>query len=66
MNPGSVILSAVMMLEHLGWNEAAERIERGLAGAVGAKTVTYDLARQMDDATKVGTFRFGEEIVGHM
>ena len=66
VNPGSVILSAVMMLEHLGWNEAAERIERGVAGAVGAKTVTYDLARQMNDATKVGTFRFGEEIVGHM
>ncbi len=66
VNPGSVILSAVMMLEHLGWDEAARRIDRGLEGAVAAKTVTYDLERQMQGATKVGTFRFGEEIVRHM
>ena len=66
VNPGSVILSAVMMLEYLGWDEAARRIDRGLEAAVAAKTVTYDLERQMQGATKVGTFRFGEEIVRHM
>jgi isocitrate dehydrogenase len=66
VNPGSLILSAVMMLEHMGWDEAARLIDRGLDGAVGAKTVTYDLERQMEGATLVGTFRFGEEIVLHM
>ena len=66
VNPGSLILSAVMMLEHMGWDEAARLIDRGLDGAVGAKTVTYDLERQMEGATLVGTFRFGEEIVRHM
>jgi isocitrate dehydrogenase len=66
VNPGSVILSAVMMLEHLGWDEAARLIDRGVEGAVKAKTVTYDLERQMQGATKVGTFRFGEEIVRNM
>ena len=66
VNPGSVILSAVMMLEHLGWDRAARRIDRGLEGAVAAKTVTYDLERQMQGATRVGTFRFGEEVVRYM
>jgi isocitrate dehydrogenase len=66
VNPGSLILSAVMMLEHMGWDEAARHIDRGLDGAVGAKTVTYDLERQMEGATLVGSFRFGEEIVRHM
>jgi isocitrate dehydrogenase len=66
VNPGSLILSAVMMLEHMGWDEAARLIDRGLDGAVGAKTVTYDLERQMEGATLVGTFRFGQEIVRHM
>jgi isocitrate dehydrogenase len=66
VNPGSVILSAVMMLEHLGWDDAARLIERGVEGAVKEKTVTYDLERQMEGATKVGTFRFGEEIVRNM
>ncbi len=66
VNPGSLILSAVMMLEHLGWDEAARAINRGLEGAVRAKTVTYDLERQMEGATMVGTFQFGEEIVRHM
>ena len=66
VNPGSLILSAVMMLQHLGWDEAAALIERGLEGAVGAKIVTYDLERQMEGATKVSTSRFGEEIVRHM
>ena len=66
VNPGSLILSAVMMLEHLGWDEAARAVDRGLEGAVGARMVTYDLERQMDGATKVSTSRFAETIVAHM
>ena len=66
VNPGSLILSAAMMLEHLGWEEAARAIDRGLEGAVGAGMVTYDLERQMEGATKVSTSRFGETIVAHM
>ncbi len=66
VNPGSLILSAAMMLEHLGWDEAARAIDRGLEGAVGAGMVTYDLARQMEGASKVSTSRFGEAIVAHM
>lgn len=66
VNPGSLILSAVMMLEHLGWDEAAELIVEGIEGAVGAKQVTYDLERQMDGATKVSTSGFGESIIAHM
>ncbi len=66
VNPGSLILSAVMMLEHMGWDEAARLVDRGLEGAIGAKTVTYDLERQMEGATKVKTSEFGEAIVEHM
>ena len=66
VNPGSLILSAHMMLEHLGWTEAAERVDRGLAGAVQAKTVTYDLERQMDGATLLKTSEFGQAIISHM
>ncbi len=66
VNPGSLILSAVMMLEHMDWNEAARAIDRGLEGAVGAKTVTYDLERQMEGATKVATSEFGRAIIEHM
>ncbi len=66
VNPGSLILSAVMMLEHMGWEEAARLVDRGLEGAVGAKTVTYDLERQMEGATLVSTSRFGAEIIRHM
>jgi isocitrate dehydrogenase len=66
VNPGSLILSAVMMLEHLGWDEAARLVDRGLEGAIGARTVTYDLERQMEGATKVSTSDFGEAIVRHM
>jgi len=66
VNPGSLILSAVMMLEHIGWDDAAEAIDRGLAGAIGAKTVTYDLERQMEGATKVATSEFGEAVIRHM
>ena len=66
VNPGSLVLSAHMMLEYLGWNEAADRVVEGLEGAVLAKTVTYDLERQMDGATKLSTSEFGDAIIGHM
>ena len=66
INPSSVILSGVMMLQHLGWREAAALIERGMTGAIAAKTVTYDLHRQMDGATKVGCSGFGAAVVRHM
>ncbi|HOE96533.1 MAG TPA: isocitrate dehydrogenase (NADP(+)) [Candidatus Sumerlaeota bacterium] len=66
VNPGSLILSAVMMLEHLGWNEAAELVIRGIEGAIAAKTVTYDLERQISGATKVSTSGFAEAIVKQM
>ncbi len=60
VNPGSVILSGVMMLEHLGWTEAAEAIVTALEQTIGAKTVTYDFARLMDGATEVGCMAFGK------
>lgn len=66
INPSSVILSGVMMLRFMGWKEAADRIENGLAGAIDAKTVTYDLERQMEGATKVGTAAFGDAIIANM
>jgi isocitrate dehydrogenase len=63
VNPGSLILSAEMMLRHLGWREAADLIIKGVEGAIEAKTVTYDFARLMDDATQVSCSQFGEAIV---
>jgi isocitrate dehydrogenase len=66
VNPGSLILSGVMMLEHLGWNEAAQLVNRGLERSIANRTVTYDLERQMAGATLVSTSRFGEEIVSNM
>jgi isocitrate dehydrogenase len=66
INPGSLILSGVMMLEHLGWNEAADLVVKGLKGAIANRTVTYDLERQMQGATKVSTSRFAEEIARNM
>ncbi|MGH7556040.1 MAG: isocitrate dehydrogenase (NADP(+)) [Longimicrobiales bacterium] len=66
VNPGSLILSAVMMLEHLGWEEAAQLVVRGLERAIASKTVTYDLERQMDGARLVSTSQFGEAIVRNM
>ena len=59
VNPGSVVLSAVMMLDHLGWNEAARAIETALEKTIGAKKVTYDFARLMDGATEVKCSEFG-------
>ncbi len=66
VNPGSVILSGEMMLRHLGWNEAADLIVRGMEGAINAKTVTYDFARMMDGAKEVKCSEFGEAVVKHM
>jgi isocitrate dehydrogenase len=66
VNPGSLILSGVMMLEHLGWQEAAGLVIKGLERAILNRTVTYDLARQMEGATKVSTSGFAEEIVKQM
>ena len=66
VNPGSLILSGVMMLEHLGWQKAAELVIAGLEGAINAKTVTYDLERQMEGAKKLKTSEFGQAIISHM
>jgi len=66
VNPGSLILSAEMMLRHLGWTEAADNIIKGVEGAIEAKTVTYDFARLMSDATKVSCSQFGDAIIKHM
>jgi isocitrate dehydrogenase len=66
VNPGSVILSGAMMLEHLGWSEAAALIVQGLERTIAAKTVTYDLERQMPGATLLRCSQFGEAIAAHM
>jgi isocitrate dehydrogenase len=66
INPGSVILSGVMMFRYMGWNEAAELIERGLDKTIQQKVVTYDLARQMQAATEVKTSAFADAIIGNM
>ncbi|HUP45396.1 MAG TPA: isocitrate dehydrogenase (NADP(+)) [Thermoanaerobaculia bacterium] len=66
INPGSLILSGVMMLRHLGWPEAADAIERGLARTISQKKVTYDLERLMHGATKVKTSEFARYIVENM
>jgi isocitrate dehydrogenase len=66
VNPGSVILSGEMMLRYLGWNEAADLIVRGMEGAIGAKTVTYDFARMLDGAKEVPCSEFGAAVVKHM
>lgn len=63
VNPGSLILSAEMMLRHMGWHEAADNILHGIEGAITAKTVTYDFARLMNDAKEVSCSGFGKEIV---
>jgi len=66
VNPSSVILSGVMMLEHMGWQEAADLITKGIEGAINDKTVTYDFHRLMDGATKVSCSGFGEAIIANM
>lgn len=65
-NPSSLILSAVMMLKHMGWNEAADLVEAGLKITIKQKYVTYDLARQMDGSTKVKCSQFAERIAENM
>ena len=66
VNPGSLILSAEMMLRYLGWVEAADGILRGVEGAIAARTVTYDFARLMPGATQVSCSGFGEAIICHL
>ena len=66
VNPGSLILSAEMMLRHLDWNEAADLIIKGMNGAIQAKTVTYDFERLMDGAKLLKCSEFGDAIVRHM
>jgi len=66
VNPGSLVLSAEMMLRHMGWDEAADLIIHGVEGAIAAKTVTYDFARQMESAQLVSCSAFGDAIINHM
>jgi len=66
VNPGSEILSAEMMLRHMGWKEAADLIIRSMEKSIASKTVTYDFARLMDGATQVSTSRFGDEMISNM
>ena len=66
VNPSSVILSGEMMLRYMGWDEAADKILQGMAGAIAAKTVTYDFHRLMEGATKLKTSEFGDAIIANM
>jgi isocitrate dehydrogenase len=66
VNPGSIILSAEMMLRYMGWTEAADLIIKGMEGAIAAKQVTYDLARNEPDATELSTSEFGDAVISHM
>ena len=65
-NPGSIILSAEMMLRYMGWVEAADLVIKGLAGAILAKKVTFDFSTQMDDAEELSCSEFGEQMISHM
>ncbi|WP_313800699.1 NADP-dependent isocitrate dehydrogenase [Cytobacillus sp.] len=66
VNPSSVILSGVLMLEHLGWNEAADMIVKSMEKSIASKVVTYDFARLMDGATEVKCSEFGDELIKNM
>lgn len=66
VNPGSIILSAEMMLRHMGWTEAADLIIKGMQGAIGAKTVTYDFERLMPDSKLLKCSEFGDAVISHM
>ena len=66
VNPSSVILSGAMMLEYMGWKEAADLIVKGIEGAIAQKRVTYDFHRLMDGATKLKCSEFGDEIIANM
>ena len=66
VNPGSLILSAEMMLRHMGWHEAADLIVKGMEGAISARTVTYDFERLMDNAELLSCSAFGDALISHM
>jgi isocitrate dehydrogenase len=66
VNPGSLILSGEMMLRYMGWTEAADLIVKGMDGAIGGKTVTYDFARQMEGAHEVKCSEFGDAVIAKM
>ncbi|WP_425917845.1 NADP-dependent isocitrate dehydrogenase [Acinetobacter sp. TSRC1-2] len=66
VNPGSIILSAEMMLRDMGWTEAADLIIKGISGAIAAKTVTYDFERLMPDATLLRCSEFGQAVINNM
>ncbi len=65
-NPGSIILSAEMMLRHIGWLEAADLVVKALSGAIAAKKVTFDFSMQMSDAVEVSSSEFGDQMIAHM
>jgi isocitrate dehydrogenase len=66
VNPGSVVLSGEMMLRYMGWTEAADAVVRGMDGAIGAKTVTYDFARLTEGAREVKCSEFADAVIAHM
>jgi isocitrate dehydrogenase len=66
INPSSLILSGTMMLEYLGWSEAAQLIHTGLARTIQAKTVTYDLARQLPGATELSCSGFASALIANL
>ena len=66
VNPGSVTLSGVLMLEHIGWQEAADLVVKGIEKSISAKRVTYDFHRLMEGATKLKCSEFGDEIIKNM
>lgn len=66
VNPSSLVLSAEMMLRHMGWVEAAELINQGTAGAISSKRVTYDFARLVEDAEELSCSEFGDNVIAHM
>jgi isocitrate dehydrogenase len=66
VNPGSLILSGVMMLQYMGWNEAADLVVKAMTQTILDKTVTYDLHRQMDGATKLSSSEFAAAIVENL
>jgi isocitrate dehydrogenase len=66
VNPGSVVLSGEMMLRYLGWTEAADLVIKGMDGAIGARTVTYDFARLMEGAKQVKCSAFADAVISHM
>ena len=65
-NPGSIILSAEMMLRHIGWKDAADLIVKALSGAIAAKKVTFDFSSQMENAEEVSCSEFGDHMISHM